>query len=825
MFHTSLPIICGVLVLCQVGSPLAHSRNCHYGIRERFATMTGNAPRQEGMALLARAEMAIRDRSSLFRESSGERDDGKTFVLSRREVSVHFSVDGLAFVQSFPERTVRVIFEGGCRVEPEGERASPTCVSYFEGARDRWRTEKFNYEEIVYKELWPGIDLTFRAKGSQLKYEFAVAPGADPSAIRLRVDGAKGLALVDGALEIYTPAGTLRDKPPISFQERDGVTAEIDTAYELDVDTSTIGFRVGEYDRTRPLIIDPEIILYSGFLGGSSTEYALDVAVDASGNVYVAGGTFSSHTDGFPVATGPDLTFNPTGRVARPPSCDTQDAFLDAFVAKLRADGSGFEYIGYIGGSCNQVASSIAVGSDGSAYVTGFTTSDQRSFPLRGGPRLTYGGGGYTGDAFVAKISPDGTQLVYAGYIGGSGDDAGTSIAVDAAGNAYVAGSTESPNFPVLGGPQRTLGSTTGDGFVTKVKADGSGLAYSGFVGGAREDRATGIALDAAGSAYVTGFTYSSTGLPVTEGPSLVYAGEGDAFVGKVKADGTGYTYFGYIGGTEFDAGTAIAVDAAGSACVVGGTSSSQSSFPVRGGPDLTFNDANTMTVSDAFVAKVSPDGSGLVFAGYIGGAALESASGVALAPDGSVVVVGNTLSREDSFPVVDAFDPTFGGGAEEADGFVARVAADGSSLLVSSFVGGAADDAIMSVAVDAAGGVYVVGYAVSTEASFPVVRGPALTHSGLLDAFVMKLSSGPAGPVVTSATKVGKKLVVRGENFGERAVILVNNAPYKTKADRAMPDKVLRSGKAGKIVVAGDVVKVRNANGTESNGVTFPRE
>ena len=287
------------------------------------------------------------------------------------------------------------------------------------------------------------------------------------------------------------------------------------------------------------------------------------------------------------MTVGPDLTHN---------------GDYDAFVTKVKADGTGLEYCGYIGGSGFDRGNGIAVDSAGNAYVSGYTTSTEESFPVTIGPDLTYNGGTY--DAFVAKVKTDGTGLVYAGYIGGSGTDEGFSIAADSTGNVYVTGRTASTQatFPVTVGPDLTYNGNT-DAFVAKVKADGTGLVYAGYIGGSSSDEGYRIAVDAAGNAYVTGYTYSTQAtFPVTVGPDLTYNGGGDAFVAKVKVDGTGLDYCGYIGGSSDDYGLGIAVDSAGNTYVTGLTASTQAAFPVTVGPDLTYNGGTY----DAFVAKVS---------------------------------------------------------------------------------------------------------------------------------------------------------------------------------------------------------------------------
>jgi len=401
-------------------------------------------------------------------------------------------------------------------------------------------------------------------------------------------------------------------------------------------------------------------------------------------------------------------------------------------------------YSGYIGGSDFDQAASVAVDSTGAAYIAGVTkSSSSNGFPTSAGPNTNIGGGF---DSFVAKVRPDGTGLVYAGYIGGSKDENTLGVAVDTSGRAYVAGSTESSpsdGFPVIAGPGTTYRGS-GDGYVARVRVDGTGLEYSGYIGGKNTDSATGITVDTSGSAYVVGYTESSSSdsFPVTTGPSVSYGGNGDTYVAKIRADGTGFTYAGYVGGSQQEfAGQSVAVDSSGSAYIVGATSSSASQgFPVVGGPGLTFGGS-----SDAFVAKVRPDGTGLSYSGYIGGSDADQAIGVAIDTSGSAYVVGSTRSAPNqNFPAIGG--PTLNY-SSNGDGFIAKVRADGTGLVYSGYIGGAQDDSAIGVAVDAAGNANVIGTTRSSpNEGFPVTNtvpnagNLSSNYSGNGDAFVSQV-------------------------------------------------------------------------------------
>ena len=636
------------------------------------------------------------------------------------------------------------------QARPETLEPADTLISYFKGRPEEWRTGLRASRRIIYRNLWPGIDLIYSGTVNRLKYDFIVHPGADPDRIRLAWRGADSVQVTEeGQLAVFTPLGTLRDEMPKAWQEEKGRRESVTVAYGLQAPAGVqvaslatngllagtnpherahiVGFTVGDYDRSRALVLDPEMLVYCGFIGGSASEYGAAIAVDSNGSAYVTGET-SSPQASFPETVGPDLTYN-----------GGED---DAFVAKLRADGTGLVYCGFIGGTGRDPGYAIAVDNGGNAYITGSTYSTDGSFPVTGGLDPTHNGGN---DAFVAKVRADGTSLVYCGFIGGKAPDYGFGIAVDSGGNAYVAGSTDSADgsFPVIGGLDSTHNGGTRDAFVAKVRADGTSLIYCGFIGGTGYDQGNGIAVDSSGSAYVTGSTDSSAGgagalgFPVTIGPDLTQNGSNDAFVAKVRADGTGLVYCGFIGGTGIDGGQGVAVDSDRNAYVTGYTTSTATSFPETVGPDLSHNGD-----FDAFVAKVRADGTALTYCGFIGGSGEEfgPSSGIAVDSSGNAYVTGHTTSTETSFPVIVGPDLSYNGG--ERDAFVAKVQTDGKGLAYCGYIGGAGGEGGTGIAVDRAGDAYVTGWTVSTETSFPVTVGPDVSANGGGDAFVAKVTT-----------------------------------------------------------------------------------
>ena len=434
----------------------------------------------------------------------------------------------------------------------------PGKSNYFIGNDPKkWRRNVPTYGKVKYHAVYPGVDVVYYGNERQLEHDFIVAPGADPSVISLRIEGAEKLSVdAHGDLILSTPNGEVRFRKPVVYQELDGVRREIAGRYSLrGKQRHQVGFEVAAYDVTKPLVIDP-VLAYSTYLGPGTGQ---GIALDSAGNAYVTGTAGSR-----PTTPGAFQT--------------TSSGGLDAFVAKLSADGSSLVYSTYLGGDGNDYPFGIAVDSTGNAYVTGSTDG---GFPTTSGAaQTTYGGGG--GDIFATKLSADGSSLVYSTYLGGSGDDdvplpgSGASllggIAVDSAGNAYVTGWTTG-NFPTTPGAfQTTFGGGTGqypqDAVITKLSADGSMLVYSTYLGGSDgNESGTSIAVDSAGNAYVTGLGASSD-FPTTPGAFQTARGGGyHGFVTKLSADGSSLVYSTYLGSFQ---GKGIVVDSAGSAYVTG---------------------------------------------------------------------------------------------------------------------------------------------------------------------------------------------------------------------------------------------------------------
>src|SRR5438445_218920 len=376
----------------------------------------------------------------------------------------------------------------------------------------KWRTNVPTYAKVHYRAVYPGIDLVYYGNQRQLEYDFVVSPGANPERIVLGFQGAERLEInAEGELVLHAAGGAIRQRVPVIYQEIDGVRTRIEGRYVLK-DPHRVGFQVAAYDQSRPLVIDPTLV-YSTYLGGSISDDGYGIAVDAAGSAYVTG--LAGSTD-FPTASPLQAAYGGGG---------------DAFVSKLNAAGSTLLYSTYLGGSGYDYGYGIAVDAAGSAYVTGQTTSTD--FPTVNPLQAASGGG--VSDAVVSKLDATGSALLYSTYLVGSGRDGGSDIAVDAGGKAYVTGSTSSTNFPTANPLQAASGGGLTDAFVSKLNAAGSALLYSTYLGGSSRDAGRGIAVDAAGSAYVTGWT-TSTNFPTASPLPSTKARITHAFLGQLTA-------------------------------------------------------------------------------------------------------------------------------------------------------------------------------------------------------------------------------------------------------------------------------------------------
>lgn len=604
--------------------------------------------------------------------------------------------------------------------------------------------------------VYPGIDLVFYDKAGQLEYDFIVAPGADARVIRLRARGAGAPKVAaDGSVQWLAGKAPLRLHAPTAYQDIDGARRPVAAQYVVRGDQ--VSLRLGDYDTHEPLVIDP-VLEFAALLGGDdNTTAPLGMATDAAGNTYVAGTTCSS---AYPATPGSASTQGGASLLAN--YCE------DVFISKLSADGSSLAYSTFIGGSKRDFAGRLALNAAGEVFLTGVTTSTD--FPVTAGAYQTTAGSGSCqtsrslpvpcSDAFVLRLSADGSHLVYATYVGGNFMDGGIGLAVDASGSAHVAGFSNSANFPVTAAAaQRTIGGGSCyagtmpcfDAVAFKLSPDGTQLQYATFLGGNDGDFGSAMAVDSTGAAYIGGSTYSGN-FPTTTGAlrtaHTTPAGQEDGFIAKLSASGGQFVYSTLLGGGNSDWLLDLKVDAAGNAYVVGGTGSSD--FPTTAGayqrsyagpgnvvcsPSLSY-----APCGDAFVSRLDASGSALVFSTLLGGSGNDSAAGVVLDASQNVWVTGASASAD--FPVT----PDRFYASNYNTGFLAQLNSTGSQLLYGS---GLVSPAIYgmgtAVAVAPNGRIVVSGKAENATRATT----PGAFQAGSSGVLVMRFAPGDTGPLL----------------------------------------------------------------------------
>lgn len=636
---------------------------------------------------------------------------------------------GSPVLESRPVRTSRSV------VKLKLQGANPSAVAsgvdqlrerrnYFIGADPRkWRTDVPTYRAVRYDEIYQGISLTYYGNQQQLEYDFVVNAGADPRLVKLSFAAGVRLQLSEsGDLILQSRGSEVRQAKPIIYQEIDGRRQAIDGGYIL-LGKHQVGFEIGSYDRTRTLVIDPTLV-YSTYLGGSGDDLGSSIAVDNSNNVYIAGTTSSVN---FPLH---NSAFGSNAGLA------------DIFVTKVDAAGANIIYSTYIGGSGLDRGDGIAVDNAGNAYVVGRVDSSSINFPTTPGSfASSYRGGDF--DGVVFKLNAQGNGLVYSAFLGGEENDSTEGVAVDANGIAYVTGGTKSSAFPTTGNAyQGSRGGDT-DAFLTKINATGSSLLYSTYIGGSGTDRGSGVAIDGNGNAYLAGFA-GSPDFPTENAFQNNFGGGFDVFVAHIDTTLSGLNSLvlcSYLGGQGDDKAYGIALDSgANNLYVVGQTSSSN--FPV-----LNAAQAASGGGFDAFVAKISAAGA-KVYATYLGGSGDDRGTGVAVNSAGALYVTGFTSST--NFPTVAPLQSSKAGGS---DAFLTKLNTTGSGFLYSTYLGGGGNESSIStvtstnpIALDSASNAYLTGYTASSN--FPTTPGTLQNANagGASDGFITKISdSAPA--------------------------------------------------------------------------------
>ncbi|HEX8597161.1 MAG TPA: SBBP repeat-containing protein [Chloroflexia bacterium] len=626
----------------------------------------------------------------------------------------------LSFVGANTSTSTSASADSGLQIEASDPLAGK--VNYFIGNDPaKWHSDISTYGSITYSNLYPGISLRYDGSGGQLKGTYTVAPGADPSQLRWRFDGVEHPA-VDGKGNLHarvhdiagmesiqgSAAITVTEETPVAWQEIDGQTVPVSIQYDVASDGS-IGFSLGSYDKSAPLILDPTLT-YSTYIGGNNWDEARAVAADRDGNAYITGYTDSS-----------DFRLSYAAR--------QWSGSQDAFVVKIKTLGSGDSslmystYLGSPGGpgsNGEDRGEGIAIDGYGNAYVTGYTTGSDTfaDFPIVGNAaQPTFGKG--IRDAYLTKLNPYGTSLLYSTYLGGNGLDNGWDISVHSSGQAFITGNTASSNLRMVNAYKTAYGGGTYDAYLIKIDTNApsgiDSLTYSTYLGGSGEDVGQGVANNNSGDAYLTGYTTSVTGFPLKDAARTSLGGSQDAFITRINTTVAGLNslvYSTYWGGSGYESGSGgIVVPADGYIYVAGETASTDlvtSTNAYRRTRSGAF-DAYLTKFSDPMTSRATPQ-----YSTYLGGSSFQSAFGLAVDSLGYAYLTGETAST--NFPLANPYLSTNSGGM---DAFVSVLNTWGSgvsSLIFSTYLGGSAGDAGAGIATQGDGNIYVAGYTRSTD-------------------------------------------------------------------------------------------------------------
>jgi hypothetical protein len=650
-----------------------------------------------------------------------------------------------------PSRVLKMRIERANLSAPaSGLHRLPGISNYFMGNDpSRWHTHIPTFEKVQFENVRPGVNLVYYGNQRQLEYDFVLSPGVRPESLRLSFEGSDATVDEQGDLVFTSTGGKITFRRPLAYQFHPPDAGEkhfLSASYALQ-GHNRVGFVVPDYDPREPLIIDP-VLFYSTYLGGNGGDTGNAVALDTLNDAYVTGSTASTN---FPTNT---------------PYQKAYGGDTDAFVTMVRYDGEAVIYSTYLGGNSFDVGSGIAVDSSGDAYITGSTSS--ANFPITSNVFQTAFGGNT--DAFVAKLDPSGSHLLYASYLGGSDMDYGLGIALDQYGNAFVTGSTQSTDFPTVN-PIQSGNAGNGDAFVAKVNTQATDLVYSTYLGGGSADVGQGIAVDLGGSAYVAGYTFS-TNFPTFNAYQSKNAGSVDAFITKLSSDGSTFAFSTYLGGSGDDRGWAIALDSQLNVYVAGSTRTActpalptttmcnpAETFPTTPGAFQTLNTSLSPGYSDVFVAKLNFPGTALLYSTLLGGAWTDSPAGIAVDSAGDAYVTGYTQSN--NFPTANAVQASYTGSTcgpnPCPDAFITELNPQGSSLAYSTYLGGSAANWGNGIALDSNANAYVVG--TTTSSDFPAISlayqgGPGNTTE-LGNAFVSMVEHDNAAGVALTPQKL----------------------------------------------------------------------
>ena len=780
---------------------------------EAPAAATAAATAQAKPDLLKKAHQALSRSKPPITAAASSAGGPARFVLRDGPVSAFFTPQGITLSllgrmdgkRPDPTRKPGVLNWGiaGARpVDPRPEGEQEARVHVLKGPEADWKADQKTYSRVVYDEVKPGVDMIVETASHGVKYTLGAAKASDVAALRLRYEGAGALRATDEgkALEISVGEGRIREDGLVVTQEG----RPIEASYQV-TGPDEYAIVLHGADPEKPVEVDP-LVGWSSFLGGTlaannGTEYGYCVEVDGANNMYVAGVTFSAdvsfttvgaydrsiggNQDGFVVKIRSDgvlmwctylggtsydeirgIAIDGSGNVyatgytnsadfpRTPGAVDPDFANAEAFVTRINAAGTAVDWSTFLGGESSDYGTCIRVDSTGAnVWVAGYTYST--SFPVEAGfdpaPATMP-------DGFITKLDGNGTNIVWSSYVGGNSDDQVEAMVVDSTGAAYLTGTTYSTDLPLAGTPFRNFNSGSADVFVVKVKPLATALEWGTYVGGTSYEEGKDIAVDGLGHAYITGYTYSANYPTVAGGVDTSHAGGTDVFLTKLNPSGSGLIYSVFLGGSDYEYGHSVVVDSAGQA-VVTGYAYSATGFPIgpfppnpNGPPfDTTHNGG-----ADIFVTKFAAAANFMVWSGWIGGTDYEYPYAMAIDAANNLYLTGATYSTPaggSGFPMVNAFNSTLGGGE---DSFLIRLAADGKSLGLSTYIGGdfaVGDDYGRKVAVDSLGNIYVTGITYSQD--FPTQSPGQSFLAGSGDATITKFSN-LASPTLVWSTFIG---------------------------------------------------------------------
>ncbi len=667
-----------------------------------------------------------------FYENLGQIDNSEVLYYGHiPDGMIGFAEDKILLWLEGSKEGITLIFEDAKGVKPAGLNPSSQYTNYFLGDRGTF-TDVRVYEGAIYRNLWSGIDLVYVGTERGAKYEFHVYPGSDPSLIKVHVIGHDALEINDESITIVSEKAVLTDNELLVFQ--DDITIDANFKH---IDSNHYGFELGDFDTTKKLVIDP--LLFSTYLGGSNEDVGFELVIDANDDIIMVGWTESSD---FPFLAGYNETFG---------------GFRDIFIAKFDRGGN-ILFVTYVGGINLDMATDVDVDPNNNIYVTGYSNSPD--FPVTTGAFNESSNGAI--DVVVLRFTPSGNTLVYSTFVGGSADDVAINlelkpIGIDGA-HVFVTGFTESNDFPIVNGFKNPCspGASDRDGFAFALNVNGDFIHWSFVMNGSLDDTAYAIELytDPYDNEflYIAGYT-DSDNFPVTDGVVQPESTDQyDCFVMRINTFATTMYFSTYIGGNAIDRAFGMAIDYNGAVYIVGEAGAGFPTTPGVFGYTSSGGGGDTEDLgADGFVAKLSPQGTTLEFATYIGGSGDEQVTGILLDSQANILISGTTSSED--FPVMNAYDSSFNGG--NTDCFISKISYDCTELLYSTYFGGSENDR-MRIGCGFDSDMDLIFCGQTNSSDFPIMGNPPYdsSHNGDLDAFLARFSNDMISPIISSVER-----------------------------------------------------------------------